>query len=62
MTALYLTDSADSFQQLDLLDGAAAPREEKHARLEQAMDATRGKYGKGAISFGNAGKFSGWDD
>lgn len=62
VTALYLTDSADSFQQLDLLDGAAAQREEKQERLEQAMDAIRGKYGKGAISFGNAGKFSGWDD
>ena len=62
VTALYLTDSADSFQQLDLLDGAAAQREEKQERLEQAMGAIRGKYGKGAISFGNAGKFSGWDD
>ena len=62
VTALYLTDSADSFQQLDLLDGAAAQREEKQERLEQAMDAIRGKYGKGAISFGNIGKFSGWDD
>ena len=62
VTALYLTDSADSFQQLDLLDGAAVQREEKQERLEQAMDAIRGKYGKGAISFGNAGKFSGWDD
>ena len=62
VTALYLSDGADSFQQLDLLDGAAAQREEKQERLEQAMDAIRGKYGKGAISFGNAGKFSGWDD
>ena len=62
VTALYLTDSADSFQQLDLLDGAAAQREEKQERLEQAMDAIRVKYGKGAISFGNTGKFSGWDD
>ncbi len=62
VTALYLTDSADSFQQLDLLDGAAVQREEKQERLEQAMDAIRGKYGKGAISFGNTGKFSGWDD
>ena len=62
VTALYLTDSADSFQQLDLLDGAAAQREEKQERLEQAMDAIRGKYGKVAISFGNTGEFSGWDD
>jgi hypothetical protein len=26
------------------------------------MDAIRGKYGKGSITFGNTGKFSGWDD
>ena len=29
---------------------------------EQAMDAIRGKFGKDAITFGNTGKFSGWDD
>ena len=34
----------------------------KQERLEQAMDAIRGKYGKGAITFGNVGKFNGWDD
>ena len=62
VTALYLTEERDSYQQLDLLAGDAAGRSEKQERLEQAMDAIRGKYGKGAITFGNTGKFSGWDD
>ncbi len=62
ITALYLTESADSFEQMDLLGGEAPKRSEKQEKLEQAMDAIRGKYGKGAITFGNTGKFSGWDD
>ena len=62
ITALYLTENADSFEQLDLLGGEAPKRSEKQEKLEQAMDAIRGKYGKGAITFGNVGKFNGWDD
>ena len=62
VTALYLTPDGESYQQLDLLAGDAARRDEKQERLEQAMDAIRGKYGKGSITFGNTGKFSGWDD
>ena len=50
------------YQQLDLLAGDTPRRDEKQERLEQAMDAIRGKYGKGSITFGNTGKFSGWDD
>ena len=50
------------YQQLDLLTGDTTRRDEKQERLEQAMDAIRGKYGKGSITFGNTGKFSGWDD
>ena len=61
VTALYLTEERDSYQQLDLLAGDAAKRDEKQERLEQAMDAIRGKYGKGAISFGNTGKV-GWEE
>ncbi len=56
VTALYLTDSADSFQQLDLLDSSAPQRSDRRERLEQAMDDIRRKYGKGAITFGNTGK------
>ena len=62
ITALYLTEDADSFEQLDLLNREAPKQNEKQEKLEQAMDAIRGKYGKGAITFGNAGKFGGWDD
>ncbi len=62
ITALYLTENADSFEQMDLLGGEAPKRSEKQEKLEQAMDTIRGKYGKGAITFGNTGKFNGWDD
>ena len=62
VTALYLSENADSYEQLDLLGGDSAARHEKQERLEQAMDAIRSKYGKGSISFGRTGKHSGWDD
>ena len=55
ITALYLTDSAESYEQVDLLGGAAAKKNEKQERLEGAMDAIRGKYGKSAISYGGKG-------
>ncbi len=63
VTALYITEEAESYQQLDLLGTQQTARSEKQEKLEQAMDAIRGKYGKGAISFGsNGGKQIGWDD
>ena len=62
VTALYLTDSDTSYEQLDLLGGKAQVKNEKQEKLESAMDAIRGKYGKGSIFLGNGGKFSGWDD
>ena len=64
VTALYITDSADSFQQLDLLEAPAVSRQqEKQEKLERTMDAIRGKYGRGSISFGLPGEDrAGWDD
>ncbi len=62
VTALYITDSADSYQQLDLLGGAAAGKNEKQEKLESAMDAIRDKYGKGAIAYGTADGKVGWED
>ena len=64
VTALYITDSADSYQQLDLLAGDATARDRRQEQLESAMDAIRGKYGRDAISFGHCGKVRkvGWDD
>ena len=61
VTALYITDSADSYQQLDLLAGDAPRRDQRQEHLESAMDAIRGKFGKDAIAFGHRGKV-GWDD
>ena len=64
VTALYITDSADSYQQMDLLAGDATARDRRQEQLESAMDAIRGKYGRDAISFGHRGKVRkvGWDD
>ena len=61
VTALYITDSADSYQQLDLLAGDAPRRDQRQEQLESAMDTIRGKYGKDAIAFGHREKI-GWDD
>ena len=61
VTALYITESADSYQQLDLLAGDAPLRDQRQEHLESAMDAIRGKYGKDAIAFGHREKM-GWDD
>lgn len=64
VTALYITDSADSFQQLDLLEApVVTQQQEKQEKLERTMDAIRGKYGRGSISFGLPGEErAGWDD
>ena len=63
VTALHITDAAESYQQIDLLGEPQTRRSEKQEKLEQAMDAIRGKYGKDAIAFGsNGGKQVGWDD
>ena len=64
VTALDITDSADSFQQLALLEAPVVSRQqEKQEKLERTMDAIRGKYGRKAISFGLPGEDrAGWDD
>ena len=60
VTALYITDSADSYQQLDLLAGDAPLRDQRQEQMESAMDTIRGKYGRDAIAFGRGGKV-GWN-
>ena len=60
VTALYITDSADSYQQLDLLAGDAPLRDQRQEQLESAMGTIRGKYGRDAIAFGRGGKV-GWN-
>ncbi len=56
VTALYLTEAAESYQQLDLLAEPQSQHSEKQEQLEKAMDAIRGKFGKGSITFGTTGK------
>ncbi|MBE6990046.1 MAG: DNA polymerase IV [Ruminococcaceae bacterium] len=63
VTALYITDSADSYEQLDLLGGSTSQRNEKQEKIEDAMAAIRRKYGKDSIAFGTSdGGQMGWDD
>lgn len=63
VTALHITEAAESYQQLDLLGTQQTQRNEKQEKIEQAMDSIRGKFGRGSIAFGTPGeKQSGWDD
>ncbi len=51
VTALHLTEEAQSFRQLDLL-GTGEEKQEKQEAVESAMDALRRKFGRGVISYG----------
>jgi len=53
VTALHLSDEAQSFRQLDLL-GTDDKQQEKQEAVESAMDALRKKFGRGVISYGAA--------
>ena len=53
VTALHLTEEAQSFRQLDLL-GTDDTQQEKQEAVESAMDALRKKFGRGVISYGTA--------
>lgn len=53
VTALYITKSAESYQQIDLLSGLSDQKaDERKEKLERTMDGIRSKYGRGAISYG----------
>ena len=54
VTALYVTDSSQSYHQLDLLGGQTARRSQRQEKLESAVDAIREKYGSSAITFGQS--------
>ena len=51
VTALHLTEEAQSFRQLDLL-GTDEKAQEKQEAVESAMDTLRRKFGRGVISYG----------
>ena len=53
VTALYITEEAESYQQIDLLQtGAAKQSNDKREKLEKAMDGIREKFGHGSIAYG----------
>ncbi len=54
VTAIHLTAAESSYEQVDLFSRPAEHRSQKQERIEQAMDAIRGKYGKQAIAYGSA--------
>jgi len=50
VTAIYLTDREETYEQLDLL-GAPPEAQDKQEAVEDAMARIRAKYGAGAISY-----------
>ena len=55
VTAIYLTEDVQTYQQLDLL-GTSSETQEKQEKVESAMDALRQKYGANVIAYGTAEK------
>ena len=53
VTALHLTEEAQSYRQLDLL-GTDDTQQEKQEAVESAMDALRKKFGRSVISYATA--------
>ena len=54
VTAIHLTAAEASYEQVDLFSRPTERRSQKQEKIEQAMDAIRGKYGKQAIAYGAA--------
>ena len=53
VTALHITESAESFEQLDLLGAGRAVSDARQEKLESAVRAIRDKFGDGTITFGS---------
>ncbi len=53
VTALHITESAESFEQLDLLGAGRAVSDARQEKLESAVSAIRDKFGDGSITFGS---------
>lgn len=52
VTALHITESAESFEQLDLLGAGRAASDVRQEKIESAVSAIRDKFGDGSITFG----------
>ena len=53
VTAIQLTEAAETYEQEDLFARPAQANREKQEKIEQTMDAIREKFGSGAIAFGS---------
>ena len=53
VTALHITESAESFEQLDLLGAGRAVSDARQEKLESAVRAIRDRFGDGSITFGS---------
>ena len=53
VTALHITESAESFEQLDLLGAGRAVSDARQEKLESAVRTIRDKFGDGSITFGS---------
>ena len=53
VTARHITESAESFEQLDLLGAGRAVSDARQEKLESAVRAIRDKFGDGSITFGS---------
>ena len=53
VTALHITESAESFEQLDPLGAGRAVSDARQEKLESAVRAIRDKFGDGSITFGS---------
>jgi len=54
VTAASLLSMEQTGEQLSLFDEGAALRREKQEKLDRAVDALRGKYGRDAVQYGAA--------
>ena len=52
VTVASLLSPEQTGEQLSLFDAGAAERREKQQKLDRAVDALRGKYGKDAVQYG----------
>ena len=52
VTAIHLVEEGQAYEQLNLFEAPAVPRNEKQEKLEAAMERIRGKFGSDAIAFG----------
>jgi len=62
VTAIHLSPEEEAFEQEDLFAASDGRQKERQEKIEAAMDAIRGKFGKDSIQFGTTGAARQQDD